>query len=160
MNNLNSNSSLSNRKQKYSSRSRQTEEDIVTKNYGKVPWTRDELLQAHQLPIGHYNSLITRLCLLLDGEETTGTLCPAEEADDSMATIEETLCHLLEPRINAIVKKQKQLSEIRTRVGKKGGRPRKSNVEKPIEPPQKPTNEKPIAFNEKADETQGKPIGF
>lgn len=128
MNNLNDDSSLSNRKQKYSSRSRKAEEDIVTKNYGKVPWTRDELLQAHQLPLGHYNSLITRLCLLLDDEETTGTLCPVEEADDAMADLEETLYHLLEPRINAIVKKRQKVSEARSKAGRKGGQKTQSNA--------------------------------
>lgn len=134
--------------------------DVVTKNFGKIPWTYEELLQAHALPPEHYESLVVRLCLLADGVETTASKSPSNDPTDSMASLEETIYNLLVPRINAIVEKQRRLSEIRTKVGRKGGRPRKQNTTKPPEKPLGTPDKKPIGFSESTPEKQNKPIGF
>lgn len=100
--------------------------DVVTKNFGRIPWTHEELLQAHALSRGHYDSLVTRLCLLVDGVETAETRCPPEDFDGAMASLEETIYNLLVPRINAILSKKRGKATKCSEAGKRGGRPRKS----------------------------------
>lgn len=102
--------------------------DVVTKNFGRIPWTHEELLQAHALPRGHYDSLVTRLCLLVDGVETAETRCPPEAFDGAMASLEETIYNLLVPRINAIVEKRQKVSDARREAGRKGGQKTQSNA--------------------------------
>lgn len=109
--------------------------DIAAKNIGRIPWEREDLQEAHSLSLDDFDDLLTTLGLFFEG--ITNTIVPLDHnapMDEKAVATKQRIIQRVSSRINAIVEKQKHLSEIRSHAGKQGGRPKKAKAQNTPEP--------------------------